>query len=171
MRQITDKTHRIGQGHRAPCLTQIKLAGGGVQGGEQLVCCIGLRFDQGIEEGGLSRVGVADQGNIESAAPLTLLALGLALAFDFVELLTGALDLAGDHAPVQLDLGFTWATACADTSALTLQVRPAAYQAGAEVLQTREFYLQLALVAAGTLGEYFQNQKSPVVDRHFQSAL
>ena len=61
VRQVTDKTHRIRQGHGAVGLTQIQLAGRRVQRGKQLVGGICARFDQCIEQGGLARVGVAHQ--------------------------------------------------------------------------------------------------------------
>ncbi len=54
---------------------------------------------------------------------------------------------------------------------LTLQVRPAAYQACAQVLQTCQFNLQLAFMAARTLGKYFQNQKGSVIDRQVDVTL
>ena len=171
VRQITDKAHRVRQGHRALCLAQIQLARGGVQRGKQLVCGIGARLDQGIEQGGLARVGVTNERNVEGAAPVALLALGLMLALDLLQLLFGALDGGGDHAPVQLNLRLAGAAARADAAALALQMRPAAYQARAEVLQAREFDLQLAFVATRALGKYFQNQKSAVIDRQLQAPL
>jgi hypothetical protein len=79
------------------------------------------------------------------------------LALDLLKLLFGAFDGGGDHAPVQLDLGFTGAAPGADATALTFQMRPAAHQARAEVLQAGKFDLQFALVAARTLGKNFQN--------------
>jgi hypothetical protein len=65
----------------------------------------------------------------------------------------------------------TGSTTHTDTPTLPLQMRPAAYQAGTQVLQPRQFDLQLALVAACTLGKYLKNQKGPVVDRQPQMAL
>ena len=54
---------------------------------------------------------------------------------------------------------------------LPLQVRPAAHQPGAEVLQPRQLDLQLALVAAGALREDLQDQQRAVVDRQLHVAL
>ena len=107
----------------------------------------------------------------EGVAPLTLTALGGALLLDFLQPLFGALDGLTDHAAIQLDLRLAGATAHADAAALALQVRPAPHQSGGEVLQPGQLDLQLALVAAGTLGEDFQNQQRAVIDRHPQVAL
>jgi hypothetical protein len=38
-------------------------------------------------------------------------------------------------------------------------------------LQPRQLHLQLAFMAFGPLGKYFQNQKSSVRHRQFQQAL
>ena len=97
--------------------------------------------------------------------------LGAALALELAQLLFGAHDVGRDHAPVQLDLRLAGAAACADSTALALQVRPAPNQAGAEVLQPRQLHLQLAFVAFGPLGKNFQNQKCAVCHRQFQQAL
>ena len=61
VRQVTDKTHRVRQGHGAIGLTQVQLAGCRVQRGKQLVGGVRPRFDQCVEQGGLTRVGVAHQ--------------------------------------------------------------------------------------------------------------
>jgi hypothetical protein len=100
-----------------------------------------------------------------------LLALGLVLALDFLQLLFGALDGGGDHATVELYLGLAGAAPCADTTPLALQVRPTPNKTRAQVLKAGKFDLQLAFVTARPLGEYFQNEKRPVIDRQLQTAL
>jgi hypothetical protein len=144
---------------------QVKLAGGGVQRGEQLVGGIGAGLHQRVEQRRLARVGVADQGDVEGVAALALAALGGALALDLYQPLAGALDRVLDHPAVQFDLLFAGAAAHADAAGLALQVRPAPHQAGAQVLQPGQLDLQLALVAAGALGEDLQDQQGAVVDR------
>ena len=104
-------------------------------------------------------------------APLALAPLSLALALDLLQAILGALDGFTDHAAVQFDLGFARAAAPADAALLALQVRPAAHQTGAEVLQARQLDLQLAFVAARALGKDFQDQQGAVVDRQADGAL
>jgi hypothetical protein len=81
VREVADEAHRVGQRHRAAGeiaaafrRAQVELAGGGVQGGEELVGRIGAGLDQGIEQRGLAGVGIADQRNIEGAPALALAA-------------------------------------------------------------------------------------------------
>ena len=50
-------------------------------------------------------------------------------------------------------------------------MRPATDQTGGEILQARQLDLQLAFMAACTLGEDFENQQGPVVDRQAKLAL
>ena len=122
MRQVPYEAYRIRQRHRTRCRTQIQLPGGGVQGSKQLVCGIGTRFDQCVEQGGLARIRVADDGDVEGIAALALASLGAPLEFHFFKTLFGALDVFPNHSPVQLDLGFAWPTPCTDTATLALQV-------------------------------------------------
>ena len=171
VRQVADETHRVGQRNAAADLRQVKLACGGVECGEQLVGRVGTRLDQGIEQCGLAGVGIAHQRNSKGVGTLALAALRGALALDLFEPLLDALDRLVDHAAVQLDLGFAGAATGAGSALLALQVAPAAHQTRTQVLQTREFDLQLALVAARALREYFQDEHGAVVDRHAQGAL
>jgi len=163
--QVTDEANRVRQRDRATSLTQIQLAGGGVEGGKELVGSVGARLDQGIEERGFASVGVAHQRDLEGLIALALAALGIALFLDLDEPFLGALDGLPDHAAVQFDLGFAWTTAQTDPASLALQVGPAPHQARAQVLQTGQFNLQFALVAARALGKYFEDQQGAVIDR------
>ena len=171
VRQIADEAHRVGQRDAAADLRQEQLARGGVERGKQLVGRITARLDQGIEQRRLARVGVADQRDGKGVGALALAALRGTLALDLFEPLLDALDRFGDHAAVQLDLGFARAAACAGAALLALQVAPATHEARAQVLQPRQFDLQLALVAARTLREDFKDEHGSVVDRHAERAL
>ena len=141
---------------------QPKCARGRVERGEQLVGRQGTRLDQRIEQRRLAGVGVADERDAEGAATLARLALRAALALDLFEPLLHRLDALADHAAVEFDLRFARATAQADAAALALQVRPAPHQARRQVLQARQFDLQLALVALRARGEDVQNDAGAV---------
>ncbi len=130
MGQVTDETHGIRQGHRAPGFAQIQLTGGGVERGKQLIGSIGPGFDQPVEQRRFARIGVTHERDREGVAAFALAALGGTLFLDLLQPLLGALDGLSDHAPVQLDLGFAWTTAHANAATLPLQVRPTAHQPG-----------------------------------------
>ncbi len=66
-----------------------------------------------------------------------------------------------DQAPVGFQLGFARA-AQADTALLSLEVGPAADQAGGEVAQLGQFHLQFAFVGLGPLGEDIEDQRGAV---------
>ena len=133
-----------------------------------MVCRIGPRFHQCVEQRGFARIGVADQGNIEERCPLPLASLRRTLALHLDQALFGSLDRIVDHPPIQLDLLFPWTASHARTTRLAFEVRPATNQACAQVLQAREFHLQLTFMAAGSLSEDFKNQQRAIIHRHFQ---
>jgi hypothetical protein len=135
VRQVADEADGVGQGDAALDVLEVQLAGGGVEGREQLVGGVGLGVDQGVEERRLAGIGVADERDAEGLVALARPALRAALLLDLVELLLDRLDALADHPPVELDLRLARAAARADAAALTLEVAPAAHQPGREVLQ------------------------------------
>src|SRR5690606_41202288 len=84
-------------------------------------------------------------------------------------------DAVGDHAPVQLDLGFARAARSARPAALAFQVGPGADEARAFVLKPRQLDLQPPLARASAAAEDLQDQTSTVDDldvpETFQVAL
>ena len=158
MRQIADKTDGVRQRSQAPRLAQIELTRGGVQRGEKLISGIGTRLDQGIEQGGFAGIGITHQRNREGIATLALLALRLALLFDLGQALLGPFDGVANHSLVQLDLLFTRAAAHASAAGLAFKVGPAPDQTRRDILQPRQFDLQLALMTSGALRKNLKNQ-------------
>jgi len=67
-----------------------------------------------------------------------------------------------DIPPVQFNLLLARAAGLAEAAALPLQVRPAAHQARRQVLQLRQFHLQLAFAGLRALGEDAQDQLGAV---------
>ena len=171
VRQVADEAHGVGQRHRALCAFKVELTRGGVQRGEKLVGRVGLRIHQGVEQRRLARIGVADQGDPKSLVALAGAALRAALALDLVEPLLHRLDALADHAAIKLDLRFTWTASIADAAALPLEVAPAPHQPGREVLQARQFDLQLAFVALCALAKNLQDQHRAVGHRHTEVPL
>ena len=85
----------------------------------------------------------------------------IALQGQFVESLSQGAYAHANEAAVRLQLAFA-RTAHADTTLLPFQVGPAAHEARGQVLQLRQFHLQLALVATGTLREDIEDEPVPV---------
>ena len=170
--ELADEAHRVGKRALRSFVSHPELAGGGVQGGEQSVLGEHLGPRQRVEEGGLSRVGVAGQRHRERvAAPaLALLrAAGLQVR-QFPSQLgeTGA----GDPA-VRLQLRFARAQG-SDAATLALQVGPHLGEPGDEVLELGDLHLQLGLAGARLAGEDVQDQAGAVQDeplRQFLQAL
>ena len=82
---------------------------------------------------------------------------GLALLLDLLEALGEDAHALPDQAPVGLELRLA-RTAQANAALLALQVRPAAHQAARDVLQLRQFHLELAFEAARALRKDVENQ-------------
>ncbi len=75
VRKITYESHSVRQRYRTLSFSKVKLARGGVQRGEKLVCCVSSSFNQRIEQRGLPRIGVPNKRNSESVTPFALPAL------------------------------------------------------------------------------------------------
>jgi len=160
MGQVADEADSVGQDY-LPGSIQVKPPGSGVQGGKQLVGGIGPGLCQGIEQGRLAGVGVADQGHGQHLAAGARAAPHGTLASKQLQTVFEHLDPLAEQTPVGFKLGFARPTQ-ADTALLTLQVRPTAHQAGRHVLQLRQFDLQLAFMASGALGEDVENQAGAI---------
>ena len=63
-----------------------------------MICCVGARFDQGVEQSRFASIGVAYQGNIERVAAIALSSLSRTLLFNFRQAIFGSLDGVIDHA-------------------------------------------------------------------------
>ena len=129
---------------------------------------------QRIEERGFACVRVAHERDRQRAVTLALAALRAMLALQLREARLEHLDTVADEPPVRLELRFA-GPAQADTAFLPLEVSPGAHEARCDVLQLSKLHLQLALVAAGALGEDVENQACPIdhapIKRPLQIAL
>ena len=87
------------------------------------------------------------------------LALGRALAPDHVQVARNAGDAVLHPAAVGFQLRFAFAAAHADAALLPRQVAPEPRQPRQQMLQLRQFDLQLAFARAGALREDVQDQR------------
>ncbi len=143
----------------------------GVERREQLVGGIGAGARQRVEQRRLAGIGVADQGNREHVAPGASASTRAPLPFQLLQALAQLLDAHADHATVQLDLLLTGSAGLAEPATLALQVRPAAHQPRRQVLQLRQFHLQLAFAAARALREDVEDQRGAVQHPEPERAL
>src|SRR5690606_23522930 len=95
---------------------------------------------------------------------------GLTLAHDLVQAAFEHADAVAEQAAVGLELRLT-RSAQADTTALALQVRPAADQPRRQMGQLRELYLQLALEGLRAPREDVENQTGAVQHPGLQHLL
>ena len=169
VRQVADEADGVGQHHAAA--GQLDAAHGRVQRGEQLVGGVGIGAGQGIEQRRLAGIGVADQRHPRQlAAHARASHLGV-LDFDFLQALLQHVDALLQQAAVGFELGFAGTAQADGTTALALQVGPAAHQARGHVLELRQFDLQLAFGAARALREDVQDQAGAIDHATFQRAL
>src|SRR4029077_4689744 len=62
VRKVANKSHRVRNDQRAT-IPQKHFAGGGIQGGEQLISHISVRTGEAVEQSGFSRVCIAYNGH------------------------------------------------------------------------------------------------------------
>jgi hypothetical protein len=97
--------------------------------------------------------------------------LGRALALHLDKAFLGPFDSVADHAAIKLNLSFARPPTRTDSAPLTLQVRPSTNEASTQVLQTSQFDLQFAFVAACSLRKNLQNQQRSIIHRQFKMTL
>jgi len=96
--------------------------------------------------------------------PQSLTTACQALSFGAVDQGLQLADFVVEHAPVEFDLLFTWPPTQTDSTLLSLKVCPASDETSCLVLHLSQFHLKLALMAAGTLGEDFEDQTNSLND-------
>ena len=104
-------------------------AGDGVEGGEEAVGRGDAGVGQGVEEGALAGVGVADEGGDGQFRATAAFAVESSGALNALNLALEALNSAANEAPVGLYLGLAGA-AGADAATESLKVGPLAREAG-----------------------------------------
>jgi hypothetical protein len=133
---------------------------------EELVGDVGVGARELVEQRRLAGVGVTHERHAEEARAHTPRSLRVAALRKLADLRLQLLHALADQAPVQLDLLLARAAGLAEAATLALEVRPAAHQARGEVLESRQFDLQLAFMRLGALREDVEDEIGPVVDHH-----
>ncbi len=173
--QLLDEAHRVGE-EGLPSAGQGHPAGGGVQGGEELVLGHHLGVADGVEQGALAGVGVAHQGDDRHRIAPSALPVLLPVFVDLGQLLLQVGDAPPDLPSVHLQLGLARAAdahaaggAPGPSTRLPGQVGPGSGQAGEPVLVLGQLHLDCALPGAGVAGEDVQDERGAVDDLHILS--
>src|SRR5206468_3789134 len=128
------------------------------------------RAREPVEQSRFSGVGVADNRGQRPMAALPAVALGGSLPAHGFQFIGDSGDSVLDAAAVRFQLRFT-VTPHPDTALLARQVAPKPGQPRQQMLQLREFDLQLAFFGAGALGENVENERSPIDDLALEDIL
>ena len=160
VRQVPDEADRVGQQRRAAA-PEPPLAGPGVERGEQLVLDQHPGVGQGVHEGALAGVGVADERDGRERAPAGDLALLARL--DLAELGLQLLDPVHHQPAVFLKLLFARA-ADADPALVAGKVGPHPLEPRQGVLELRQLDLEVGLVRLGVGREDVEDDLGPVDD-------
>ncbi len=170
VRQLVDEAHGVGHDGRL-AVTELDLAAGRVERREQLVLGPGhLAPDQGVQQGGLPGVGVADDAHGRPEPPVAPAGRGLALLANRLDPLLHLRDASPDDPPVGLQLALARAPG-ADPAARAAEVGPEAGQPRQLVLELGELDLEAALVGLRMEREDVEDEAAPVDDLDLEELL
>ena len=169
VRQFADEADGVSQQH-VLIGGQAQAAGGGVERGEKFVLSKHLGAGQGVEQGGFAGIRVTDDGGERPVVALAPLALGGTLAADDFQFAGNSGNAVLHAAAVGFKLRFT-VTTHPDAALLAGQVAPETGQAREQMLELREFNLQLAFLRAGALRKNIKDERSAVEDLAIEDAF
>ncbi len=170
--QMADEAHRIAHNH-LPARGQLQLAHRGIERGKEARVGHDARAGEPVEERRFAGVGVAHhrergQRHFKALAPLRG-----AARLHGVQFLRELLDAVGDFAAVGFELGFAGA-AGADAAAEPRHLNAFAGKPRQQVIELRQFHLELSFTGAGSRGEDVEDDLGAVhyahVERFFEVA-
>ena len=174
--QVADKADGVGE-YDLAAVGKRGTASGGVQRGKECVLHQHAGAGHGVNERGLSGVGVAGNGYLRDSRALTLGTLDLTGGLHSAQLLAQPGHLRADAAAIRLDLGLT-GTAQADAAIgagaaarLARKVAAPTTGMGVEVFQLCQGDLRLALFGLGVLGKDVKDEHRAVNDLGVKRAL
>ena len=142
----------------------------GIEGGEHALAFQHTGVGQCIEQRRLAGIGIADEGDGSDRRGFAAPALLPADAADIFQLLLDMANAAIDLAAIGFQLSFARA-AGADAAAQLRHLHAASCQSRQQVLQLRQFHLELAFAGAGVAGEDVEDKLGAVEDAGIQFAL
>ena len=162
-----DEAHGVGHDGRL-ALAQLHHAARWIERGEELVLSPGdLRADQGVQEGRLARVRVADDADRGEQPAVPAPGRGRALLAYLVDPFLHLLDPLTDDPPVRFELALARAPR-SDAAASAREVSPQAGEPRELVFELRQLDLEAALVRLGVLGEDVEDQPAAIDDLHVE---
>ncbi len=177
MWEVPHEAHRVGEGVLEP-VRRRRPPGGRVERREQRVLHQHTRAGDGVEQTGLARVGVADQGHARNGVGDPASPLGGPDGVHRRDVLAELGDALVDAPAVGLQLGFTGTTqthttvgATGAATGLPRQRQTPPAQSRDQILQLRQLDLGLAFTRTRVLGEDVEDQRGAVDDLHPQLLL
>ena len=158
--RFADEADGVGEQDVAAA-AELPAPGPGVEGGEELVLDEHAGVGQGVHQGALAGVGVADERDgrhVAAAGDLALLA-----GLDLGELGLEVLDAVVDQPAVLFELLLAGA-ADADAALVARQVGPHPLEPGQRVFELRQLDLEVGLVGPGVGGEDVEDDLGAVDD-------
>jgi len=141
-----------------------ELSARGVEGGKEQVLGIDVCFGQGVEQGGLAGVGVADEAEDGDLVGVTPLSQDLAVIFALLEGSFERLHAFPGFSPVDFEFGFARAPA-ADATHKPAHGGVFVDKFWQIIAQLSKFDLELAVDRLGALGENVEDELGSV--EHF----
>ena len=160
MRQLADEAYGIGQKDFLR-IRNAFFTRGRVERIEQTVIRLDARTGQGVQQRGLARIRVADNGNQRQLGLFALAALHGAHLTHLLQITAQLVDAAADVTAVALQLALT-GSARADAAAESAHRLAHTRQTRQNVLVLRQLDLQLALAGARTLRENIEDERRAV---------
>lgn len=162
VREAADETDGVGD-EELVITGEVKLAGGGVEGGEEFVFGEDVGAGERVEEGGFAGVGVADDGGGGDGDAESAAALNAALLDDLDEFGFEAGDAVAHYAAILFELGFAFAAERA-FAALPGQVSPGAGETWERIFHAREGDLEDGFAGVGAIGEDLEDDLFAIDD-------
>ena len=168
--QLPDEAHGIGEQH-AGVAGEHQLAGGGVEGGEELILGQGIGTGERVEQRGLAGIGVADDGDGLHGLSGAPAAMGASLrAAAARSRWSSWTDPVLNAAAVGLELGLA-GSAGTDAGAEAGERPLGADEPRQGIAELCQFYLQAAVAGAGVLREDIEDYCRAVEDLQAGSVL
>src|SRR6185312_10584813 len=155
-RQVGDEAHRVGDDHLA-LAGEAQTPAGGVERHEELVRRLDVAAGHGVQERALAGVGVADDRKDGHRLFAAAAAPQVALARQSFDLLFQTPDAVANPPAADLDHGLA-RSAPADAAGQAREAGVLVCQPRQRVLELRELDLELAVAAAGALGEDVEDE-------------
>ena len=152
--------------HDRLSVRQPERAGCGIQRGEKLILHKHPRIGEGVHQGGLAGVGVADDRRGKHAILSATAAKAIPLLLQLIELTAQCFDSAPDMPPVGFELAFARSPG-ADTAAQAGKRRSLPGQPRQHIPHLRQLHLQRALSGPRAGGKDIKDQRCAVNHANF----